>query len=354
MNQSTPPVSRTSSSYRIHVFAAGDMDVVSGANHGDTLGPLDDLCLGDIYQIQPKAIPYELSIIDPVADQTGSNRFLTTGASGHQLGAGSELGSSGDGVRPAGRLTFMASDGGRVELLLIELVGADGAVGLCFLPLEPVEPKVSYTLLEMSEDVGEVRLTDITPVAFTRGTSITLADGTQCQIERLRVGDRVLTRDHGPQPVRWIGNRTVRAIGPYAPVVITKGTLSNESDMIVSQNQRLFIYQRGTNRLSDTAELLIKARDLVDGERVYIRRGGFVEYFHLLFDTHEIIYAECTPTESMLANDRTLGQLPEDLLQEVTDAGVKEHDPHFGTEADKTLLAGHTPDTFYARRKPKE
>ena len=352
MSQSAPPVSQTSPSYRIHVFVADDMDAVSGANHGDPLGPLDELCLGDVYQIQPKAVPYELSIVDPHVGAAGANRFMTAGETGHCLGPGSELGRAGDKVRPAGRLTFMASDGGRVELLLIELI-TDDAARLCFLPLEPVEPRVSYTLLEMSADVGEVRLTDITPVAFTRGTSITLADGTQRQIEHLCVGDRVLTRDHGPQPVRWIGRRTVRAIGPYAPVVITKGTLSNESDMIVSQNQRLFIYQRGTNRLSETAELLIKARDLVDGEQVFIRRGGFVEYFHLLFDTHEIIYAECTPTESMLANDRTLGQLPDDLLQQVADAGVTEHDPHFGTEADKTLLAGHTPDTFYARRKPK-
>ena len=34
--------------------------------------------------------------------------------------------------------------------------------------------------------------------------------GAQRPVEELKPGDRVLTRDHGGQPVRWIGTQTVR------------------------------------------------------------------------------------------------------------------------------------------------
>jgi len=335
-------------SYSAHVFSAADLEVVAGANIGDPLMPFDELCLGDLYQLLPDAEALSLAIRDAEAAASGSGRFLAAGRRGQSVAQGSEIGRPGDTLTLEGRLTFMAPDGDRVELLLVghQEAGAAGRM-LYFLPLTPVEPKVGYTLLDLSEDPGEVRLSDIAPVAFTRGTMITLADGSQRAIEDLAPGDRALTRDHGSQPVRWVGRRTVRAIGPYAPVVIARGVLSNESDMVLSQYQRLFIYQRGGGRLAGTSEVLIRARDLVDGERVFLRPGGFIDYFHLVFDQHEIIYAECVPTESLLIDDRTLGRLPEDLALEVA-ARLPElrHRPHFGTEADKAVLARFGPDVL--------
>jgi hypothetical protein len=52
-------------------------------------------------------------------------------------------------------------------------------------------------------------------VRFARGTNITLASGAQIPIEDLKVGDRVLTRDAGPQQIRWIGNTTLRPSGHH-------------------------------------------------------------------------------------------------------------------------------------------
>ena len=239
----------------------------------------------------------------------------------------------------------------KVDLILIghQPRGQDGRY-LFFLPLDPIEPKLQYTLLTADPNPTEVRLADITPVAFTRGTLITLADGSQRAIENLAPGDKILTRDHGPQPVRWVGHRTVRAVGAHAPVVIPKGVLANESDLIVSQHQRLFIYRQGRRGLGETAEILVKARDLVDDDQVYIRGGGFVEYFHVVFDRHEIIYAEYIPTESLLINDASLGQLPEDMAREVTQTlPDTAHDPHYGTEADPDMLARLSPQDLRRR-----
>ncbi|NHX27103.1 Hint domain-containing protein [Escherichia coli] len=322
------------------IFSAADFEVTSGANLGDPLGLVDELCLGDVYTLYDDRRALDLAVHDTTghADHPG-NRFMDRTA-GHQVAAGSEVGAPGDALLLEGRLTLLAPDGDKIDLILIGHSPADGSeASLYVLPLTPIEPRVPYTLLAADPDAGEVRLTDTTPVAFTRGTKITLADGTQRTVEDLSPGDTVLTRDNGPQPVRWIGRRTMRAVGACAPVVISKGTLSNESDLIVSQNQRVFIYRRGPLRLSETPETLIKARDLVDDDTVFIRRGGFVEYFHLAFDRHEIIYAEYIPTESLLVNATNLARLPEDMARDVTSTlPSRNQQPHFGTEANRSAL----------------
>ena len=43
---------------------------------------------------------------------------------------------------------------------------------------------------------------------FTPGTRIATPSGLRT-IERLQQGDLVVTRDHGPQPIRWVGQRTL-------------------------------------------------------------------------------------------------------------------------------------------------
>lgn len=336
-------------SYACHVFSADEFEVVSGANLGDPLMTLDELCAGDVYEFHPGGQARELAIRDAVAAKSGSGQFLKKGTSAQTVASGSEVGQMGDYIRLDGRLTFMRRDGDTVDLLLIAILPAHGAEGeLVFLPLAPIERKDSYTLIDIHEDPGEVRLSDITSVAFTRGTMITLGDGRQCPVEQLQPGDVVLTRDNGPRPVRWIGTRTVRAVGPYAPVVIPKDTLGNFDDLIVSQHQRLFVYQRGRDRLTDTAEMLVKAASLVDEENVFIRSGGFVDYFHIVLDQHEIIYAECIPTESLLINDRTLGQMPAELVEEVsTRLPSLSHRPHIGTEVDENALQRVGPAKLY-------
>ena len=60
-------------------------------------------------------------------------------------------------------------------------------------------------------------------------------------VEELSVGDEVMTLDHGPQKVRWIGCRAVDAQGVYAPVRITRGALGNTRDLLVSLQHRMLI-----------------------------------------------------------------------------------------------------------------
>ena len=325
-------------SYSCQVFAADRLRVTSGANLDDTLGPADTLCAGDVYGFERASRPVELAIHDPAAATAGSGRFLRRGGTGTLVATGSAVGQPGRAVTLDSRLRLMTHGGETVEILLIA-VGDDPAAGLHFLPLDPLDPNEDYTLLEISDDPGPVRLADITPVAFARGTTITLSDGRQCPVEDLRTGMMVLSRDHGGQPLRWIGQRTLRAIGPYAPVIIPQGVLSNQQDLILSQYQRLFIYQSGDTLLTDTPEMLVRAGDLVDDETIYLRPGGFVDYFHLVFDRHEIIYAECIPTESLLINERTLGIFPSEMASSISAEMPRlSQKQRFASEADRKML----------------
>ena len=318
--------------YACQVFPADAIIVTSGANLGDEVGDADVVCPGDVYQLDPEAAPLRLTIAPAAGDLGTAGRVQV-------VAPGSEVGQPGDRVELCARLMLMEGAGDSVELLILRHRDAGGAGGVYALPLSPMAPKTDYTLIRVAADPGAVRLADLVCISFGRGTMIALADGHQVPIETLHPGDRVLTRDHGPQPVRWIGRATLRAVGSFAPVVITAGTLSNSGDLIVGQHHRMFLYQRNRTRLVRTAELLVQAKHLVDDEHVFLREGGFVDYFSLIFDRHEIVYAEGIPAESLMVNDATLSHLPEDLAAEVKARfpGLSQHQ-HFGTEAGRLAL----------------
>lgn len=306
------------------VFAADDIFVSIGANLGDGLDEPDVVCPGDIYELAREARTLRLTVVPGESGALG-------------VAAESDVGRTGAAVTLTARYTMMTADGDPMDLLLLRVSGSGG--GLFALPLSPLGPRIEYTLVKVDAAPPVSALSDLLCVSFVHGTMITLADGSQRPIERLRAGDRVLTRDHGPQPIRWIGNATLRATGVFAPVVIPRGTLGNSGDLIVSQHHRLFLYRRNRRPDLPTAELLVQARHLVDGDTVYLREGGFVDYFSLVFDRHEIIYAEGIPAESLMVNDATVARLPSGLAQAVKARfpGLSQRQ-HFGTEASRQML----------------
>ncbi|WP_376874003.1 Hint domain-containing protein [Albirhodobacter sp. R86504] len=318
-----------------HVYDVEDIWVISGANQGDALGDPFECEPGDTYQLERDATPLRL--------------MLSTNADGQQIIAeGSEIGTQGDQITLTARYVMMAPDSDKVDLLLIRHEPSGHRFAL---PLSPIAPRVDYMLIEAHEDPGTTQLADLVCVAFTTGTMITLAGGAQRPIESLQAGDRILTRDSGPQPLRLVAKATLRALGTFAPVVISSGTLGNEGDLVVSPHHRIFLYRRGERRIGTTSETLVQAKHLVDGENVWQREGGYVDYYALVFDRHEIIYAEGIPCESLMVSEATLGVLPQDLAAEVRDRlpGLT-HRPHFGTEAGRDLLDSVGRDKIFRRR----
>ena len=80
--------------------------------------------------------------------------------------------------------------------------------------------RTPYALVGIDCETAPEQLAQRACARFTRGTRITMASGEQRPIEDLRPGDRVLTRDAGPQYLRWIGVTTQRATGDFAPICI--------------------------------------------------------------------------------------------------------------------------------------
>lgn len=339
MTSPSPPLSIPG--HACQLFLADDIFVSNGVNVGDGLGLPGDALEGDIYELTESAQPLRLVLTRP---ETGGDPRVADGSS---------IGTAGDPAFMAARYTLMSPDGDKVELLLLTIANA-----LYALPLSPMRARADYTLLRIETAPEETRLSDLMCVSFARGTMITLATGAQAAIETLAPGDKILTRDHGPQPLLLLGHATLRAYGAFAPVVIQAGTLGNTGDLIVSQHHRMFLYQRKRIPGLPTSELLVQAKHLVDGEHVFIRDGGAVDYFSLIFDSHEIIYAEGIPAESLMVNDATVNRLPPQIASEVQRSfpGLAQVQ-HFGTEAGRTFLQSLGANTLYqssrrTRQKP--
>ncbi|MEO0378986.1 MAG: Hint domain-containing protein [Pseudomonadota bacterium] len=139
---------------------------------------------------------------------------------------------------------------------------------------------------------------DNTNVAcFTRGTLIETVDG-PVAVEALRRGMRLKTLDNGNRLVRAVLRREVDARADLAPVCITAGALGNERDLLVSPAHRMLISDWRGQMLFGADEVLVSAVNLVRGDMIYRVPRPRITYYHILMDTHEIIFAEGAATES--------------------------------------------------------
>lgn len=287
----------------LRVFRAADFSVSNGANLGDAISDASELMLDDIYQLRPGARRWRLTMA------------IAEGQTHLTVAEGSQLGAVGGEVHLDCCATLMAPDGTIVEaVVLIELDrGSDVISATYVLPLADLHPRTDYALVSVDTRTARAKFAELACVSFTRGTHITLATGAQRRIENIAVGDRVLTRDNGIQQVRWLGHQTVRATGAFAPIVIAKGAMNNANDLRLSPNQRLFVYQREDRLNAGQAEVMVKAELLVNGDTVRRSDGGFVDYYQILFDAHEFIFAEGIATESLTVDNRTSPALPREV-----------------------------------------
>lgn len=144
-----------------------------------------------------------------------------------------------------------------------------------------------------------------TIVCFASGTLIETPMGPQA-IETLKAGDLVNTLDEGPQRIRWIGGTQTAGVAANAPVRIRRGAIGNVRDLWVSQNHRVLVTGARAELLSGEAEVLVAAKHLVNGDTIRIIPCETVEYWHFLFDQHQIVFAEAIPVESLYPGQQSL------------------------------------------------
>ncbi|MBT8409447.1 MAG: Hint domain-containing protein, partial [Alphaproteobacteria bacterium] len=143
-------------------------------------------------------------------------------------------------------------------------------------------------------------------VCFTPGTLLETPTGLK-PVETLVAGDTVVTKDSGAQPILWVGNRNVSGARLYAmpdlrPVRIREGALGNgrpNGDLIVSPDHRMLIRGDAAQCLWGEEEVLVAARDLINGNGVARDMGAkSVVYYHLMLENHHVLVANGVETES--------------------------------------------------------
>ncbi|MCG7574106.1 Hint domain-containing protein [Phaeobacter sp. CNT1-3] len=231
-------------------------------------------------------------------------------SSGHLIAVGS------DGTKIVVSLSGVG--GGGVSLLPLGADFVDGVTYTLHHPADPAIPPGPNAGGIISGGVfaeGTVRYDDLIP-CFTEGTRIATMSG-EVAIEDIQVGDMVITRDGGLQPVRWIGSTTVPARGKHAPVVFAPGAIGNSRQLEVSPQHRILQNNTRAQLYFDETEVLLPAHTMVNSDTIYRREGGTVRYFHLLFDQHEIVLSEGVWTESFFLGDGIINGMAEAQRAEI-------------------------------------
>ena len=195
--------------------------------------------------------------------------------------------------------------------------------------------------------LGSTGWTNLDVICFARGTLIRTTGGNR-RIEDLSVGDDVQTYDKTDQVIQWIGHRkfdgdTLKNNPKLYPVRIKKGALGEglpKQDLIVSQQHRILVRSVIAQRMFGEHEVLIPAIKLIELDGIDVLHDlGCVEYFHILFDQHGIVYANGAPAESLLPGPMALNGMSLETLSEITAIFPEIYEADF-----KPLAARYVPE----------
>jgi hypothetical protein len=134
---------------------------------------------------------------------------------------------------------------------------------------------------------------------FLRGTRLLTPNGER-KVEDLRIGDLLTTLSGEAKPIQWIGRRvykrstSCRLPRDITPVRVAKGALGPDAprrDLFVSLHHALWV-----------DGFLIQAMDLINGSSITLNSAADlseVEYLHVKFACHDVIFAEGSPSETL-------------------------------------------------------
>ncbi len=135
---------------------------------------------------------------------------------------------------------------------------------------------------------------------YCPGTLIQTDSG-EVAVEKLRIGDTVVTISAAARPIRWIGRRSYAgrfALGRRGilPICIKAGALDAglpRRDLWISPHHAMYL-----------DGVLIEAKDLVNGVSIIqAAQVDKVEYFHIELETHDVIVAEGAWSETYVDDD---------------------------------------------------
>lgn len=297
----------------------------SGLPGGGLLGRLDwnsdiDTMTGPFKDV--------LDAVDDVLTISGDGSEQLNILDNDQHGDGTDLKITqinGQAIAPGGSVTLPSGE--------VVTLNADGTLSITNdSPLDETN-SFSYTLDdgEGQTDIGWVKVSTKVkvPPCFVAGARIRTLKG-DVAVEDLQIGDLVITRDHGPQPLRWIGRCRRRAEGKNAPVAFAADAIGEHGPISVSPNHRVLLRSEMAELLCGQREVLVKAKHLLNDQTIRIdAHGGVITYVHLLFDQHEIVTCDGFPSESYHPGAETLDSFDAQTRAEVLElmAEIEDYGP---------------------------
>ncbi len=183
----------------------------------------------------------------------------------------------------------------------------------------------------------------IEPVGFTPSIaqqSLIETPNGPMPIENLLCGDLVSTADNGPQPIRWICERTVPTRGLFQPLRLRAPYFGLKQDVLVAPEQRLVFENTEIEYLFGVESVLVEARHLANNVNVIRETNcdGSIKLFQLLFDGHEIITVAGCQMESLF-----IGQIADhpELLKSTLLSGLQPGDVPYHKEIARPLLRSY-------------
>lgn len=148
-------------------------------------------------------------------------------------------------------------------------------------------------------------------ICFTPGTLIDTPFGARA-VETLKVGDLVTTLDAGPQPISWVGARTLPCTPATAPIRFETGALEGlTKPLTVSPQHKMLVSHFAGELLFGEDEVFCTAQHML-GDGITRSAQKMVTYIHLMLDEHQIITANGVETESFHAGPEGLKALSEE------------------------------------------
>ena len=174
-------------------------------------------------------------------------------------------------------------------------------------------------------DNNTVYLDDPRLVCFTQDTMILTQQGERA-IQDLAVGDKIWTHDHGYQSIRWIASTNVAQeklalFENLRPICFDVGSLGPgrpDRKLCVSPQHRMLVQSKTVDHTFRSPNVLVPAKHLCAHENIW-RDDTLqpVTYYHILFDSHEIIQANGALSKSLFTGAEARKTIPDAAWQEL-------------------------------------
>lgn len=125
-----------------------------------------------------------------------------------------------------------------------------------------------------------------------------------------------------------------------------------ERDLLVSRQHRMLVRSDITKRMFGEDEVLLPAIKLCELPGIFVdEKVKEVEYFHMLFDTHEVVYAEGAPSESLYTGPEALKALSIQAREEIFTLFPEIAEPDYLPVAARPFPAGKKQKQLVERHK---